>query len=203
MPFRIERLKQDSTTTSRGGNFTWPQTRHRGIETITYGRGGHASITGEVWANAAKSSAPWACEVGIDGRERGSAPGGCSRGDARGDCTAPAVGEPAVALKMNGPRSYPGPSRAAEDSGHRHGRLQSVRVVCGAFWGRRGPVEGRCRQTHRYLDAGAPAAAQGLPVETERHAFAICFEGYGTFSSDVGAVRWLERNGAAGRERKV
>src|SRR5512136_182937 len=56
-----------------------------------------------------------------------------------------------------------------------------VRVVCGDFWGRRGPVEGVAADP-RYLDVWVPPGKRKtLPVETERHAFAYIFEGSGTF----------------------
>src|SRR3954451_2548416 len=56
-----------------------------------------------------------------------------------------------------------------------------VRVVCGDFWGKRGPVEGVAADP-RYLDVWVPAGKRKtLPVELERHAFAYVFEGSGTF----------------------
>jgi len=58
-----------------------------------------------------------------------------------------------------------------------------IRVVCGDFWGRRGPVEGVAADP-RYLDIFVPPGRRKtLPVETGRHAFAYVFEGSGTFSS--------------------
>jgi redox-sensitive bicupin YhaK (pirin superfamily) len=58
-----------------------------------------------------------------------------------------------------------------------------VRVVCGDFWGRRGPVEGVAADP-RYLDVSVPAGKRKtLPVELERHAFAYVFEGSGSFRS--------------------
>src|SRR6202011_1908815 len=58
-----------------------------------------------------------------------------------------------------------------------------VRVVCGEFWGRRGPIEGVAADP-RYLDVSVPPGRRKtLPVETERHAFAYVFEGSGTFRS--------------------
>jgi quercetin 2,3-dioxygenase len=57
-----------------------------------------------------------------------------------------------------------------------------VRVVCGDFWGKRGPVDGVAADP-RYLDVWVPPGRRKtLPVETERHAFAYVFEGDGTFS---------------------
>lgn len=56
-----------------------------------------------------------------------------------------------------------------------------VRVVCGEFWGKRGPVEGVAADP-RYLDVFVrPNQRKTLPVETERHAFAYVFEGDGSF----------------------
>jgi len=58
-----------------------------------------------------------------------------------------------------------------------------VRVVCGDFWGRRGPVEGVAADP-RYLDVSVAAGKRKtLPVELERHAFAYVFEGSGSFRS--------------------
>ena len=56
-----------------------------------------------------------------------------------------------------------------------------VRVVCGEFWGRRGPVEGIAADPP-YLDVSVPPGARKtLPVEMTRHAFAYVFAGSGTF----------------------
>jgi redox-sensitive bicupin YhaK (pirin superfamily) len=57
-----------------------------------------------------------------------------------------------------------------------------VRIVCGDFWGKRGPVEGVAADP-QYLDVSVPAGRRKtLPVEVGRHAFAYVFEGSGTFS---------------------
>jgi quercetin 2,3-dioxygenase len=59
----------------------------------------------------------------------------------------------------------------------------TVRVVCGEFWGRRGPVEGVAADPH-YLDIQVPPGRRKtLPVATERHAFAYVFQGSGSFRS--------------------
>ena len=56
-----------------------------------------------------------------------------------------------------------------------------VRIVCGDFWGKRGPVEGVAADP-RYLDVWVPPGKRKtLPVEVERHAFAYVFEGSGNF----------------------
>ena len=57
-----------------------------------------------------------------------------------------------------------------------------VRVVCGEFWGKKGPVEGVAADP-RYLDIYVPPGKRKtLKVETERHAFAYVFEGDGKFA---------------------
>ena len=56
-----------------------------------------------------------------------------------------------------------------------------VRIVCGDFWGKRGPVEGVAADPH-YLDVFVPPGKRKtLKVETERHAFAYVFDGAGSF----------------------
>ena len=57
----------------------------------------------------------------------------------------------------------------------------TVRVVCGEFWGKRGPVEGVAADP-RYLDVFVPPGKKKqLAVERSRHAFAYVFSGSGTF----------------------
>jgi redox-sensitive bicupin YhaK (pirin superfamily) len=74
-----------------------------------------------------------------------------------------------------------------------------VRVVCGEFWGKRGPVEGVAADP-RYLDVCVPPGKRKtLPVEIERHAFAYVFEGSGTFrsaSEPFGVLTEKEGNGS-------
>src|SRR5499427_1394508 len=74
-----------------------------------------------------------------------------------------------------------------------------VRVVCGEFWGRRGPIEGVAADP-RYLDVWVPPGRRkSLPVETERHAFAYVFEGSGSFrgaSRPFGVLTEKEFDGA-------
>jgi redox-sensitive bicupin YhaK (pirin superfamily) len=66
-----------------------------------------------------------------------------------------------------------------------------VRIICGSFWGKTGPVEGVAADP-RYLDVSvAPGRTKRLPVESSRHAFAYVFAGSGTFrdASDARAVQ--------------
>ncbi len=82
-------------------------------------------------------------------------------------------------LKMTAPRYQDVTSaevpEVVDDDGTR------VRIVCGEFWGKRGPVEGVAADP-RYLDVWVPPGKRKtLPVETARHGFAYVFDGSGTF----------------------
>ena len=79
-----------------------------------------------------------------------------------------------------------------------------VRVICGSFWGKSGPVDGVAADP-RYLDVWVPPRVRRtLPVESSRHAFAYIFEGSGTFrdASAPQAVRteWVGDPATAGRD---
>src|SRR6202008_1965189 len=74
-----------------------------------------------------------------------------------------------------------------------------VRVVCGSFWGKRGPVDGIATDPI-YLDVSVPAGRRKtLPIETTRHAFAYVFAGSGKFCNASGplsvpteGIQWLD-----------
>jgi redox-sensitive bicupin YhaK (pirin superfamily) len=67
-----------------------------------------------------------------------------------------------------------------------------VKVICGDFWGQKGPVEGVAAEP-RYLDVTIPPnKTKRLPVETYRQVFAYIFEGSGRFlnaSEPFGVLR--------------
>src|SRR5689334_10814032 len=78
-----------------------------------------------------------------------------------------------------------------------------VRVVCGEFWGKRGPVEGVAADPH-YLDIWVPAGRRKtLPVATGRHAFAYVFEGSGSFGSASEPFGVLTEKEINGRETLI
>jgi quercetin 2,3-dioxygenase len=84
-----------------------------------------------------------------------------------------------ASLKMTAPRYQDVQARdvpeVTGDDGTR------VRVICGSFWGKTGPIEGVAADP-RYLDVWVPPGRRRtLEVETTRHAFAYVFEGSGTF----------------------
>ncbi len=76
-----------------------------------------------------------------------------------------------------------------------------ARVVCGSFWGQRGPVVGIATDPI-YIDVTVPPGhRKTLPVETTSHAFAYVFSGSGQFcnaSSPLAvpteSVGWLDKN---------
>ena len=82
-------------------------------------------------------------------------------------------------LKMTTPRYQDIAARdvpeVVDDDGTR------VRVVCGSFWGRRGPVEGVAADPS-YVDITVPPGKRRtFEVDTRRNAFAYVFQGGGRF----------------------
>jgi quercetin 2,3-dioxygenase len=101
-------------------------------------------------------------------------------------------------LKMTAPRyqdiKAAGIPEIIDDDGTK------VKVVCGTFWGQRGPVEGVAADP-RYLDVWIPAGRRKtLPVETDRHAFAYVFEGSGSFRAASNPLGVLTEKAVDGRE---
>jgi redox-sensitive bicupin YhaK (pirin superfamily) len=74
-----------------------------------------------------------------------------------------------------------------------------ARVVCGQFWGKRGPVEGIAADPV-YIDVSVPPGKRKvLPVETTSSAFAYVFAGSGKFCNASGplavpteSAKWLD-----------
>jgi redox-sensitive bicupin YhaK (pirin superfamily) len=91
-------------------------------------------------------------------------------------------------LKMTAPRYQDIPSSAIPDITDDDGT--HVRVICGEFWGKKGPVEGVAADPN-YLDISVPPGKRKrLKVDTRRNAFAYVFAGSGSFrdASDPRAV---------------
>jgi redox-sensitive bicupin YhaK (pirin superfamily) len=154
----------------------FPWHPHRGIETITYvlaGEVDHGDSLGNKGVLGAGDVQWMTAGSGIMHQEM-------PKGDAKGRMHGFQLwANLPASLKMTAPRYQD--IKAAEipevvdDDGTR------VRVVCGDFWGRRGPVEGVAADP-RYLDIYVPPGQRKtLPVETGRHAFAYIFEGSGSF----------------------
>ena len=154
----------------------FPWHPHRGIETITYVLAGtveHGDSLGNK-GNLGAGDVQWmTAGSGILHQEM---PKGDQKGRMHGFqlwANLPA------SLKMTAPRYQDVSARdipvVADDDG------TSVRVICGTFWGKTGPVTGVATDP-RYLDVFVPAGQRKrLPVETSRHAFAYVFAGSGTF----------------------
>ncbi len=154
----------------------FPWHPHRGIETITYVLAGTVDH-GDSLGNSGKLGAgdvQWmTAGSGILHQEM---PHGDPRGRMHGFqlwANLPS------SLKMTDPR-YQDVAAVdipvvTEDDG------TTVRVICGSFWGRSGPVDGIAADP-RYLDVWVPPGTRRtLKVETARHAFAYVFEGSGSF----------------------
>jgi redox-sensitive bicupin YhaK (pirin superfamily) len=154
----------------------FPWHPHRGIETITYvlaGEVAHGDSLGNKGRMTAGDVQWMTAGSGILHQEM---PKGDERGRMHGFqlwANLPA------ALKMTNPRYQDIPAAAipevTEDDGTK------ARVICGEFWGRKGPVEGVAADP-RYVDISVPPGKRKIiKVETTRNAFAYVFAGEGTF----------------------
>ncbi|MCC7497897.1 MAG: pirin family protein [Bryobacterales bacterium] len=172
----------------------FPWHPHRGIETVTYVLGGtveHGDSLGNRGVIGAGDVQWMTAGSGIVHQEM---PKGNEAGEMHGFQLW--VNLPA-SLKMSRPRYQD--VRAADipeitdDDGTR------VRVICGSFWGKAGPVDGVASDPI-YLDVSVPAGKRKvLPIETTRHAFAYVFSGKGKFCNASGPlavptepVGWLD-----------
>jgi len=156
----------------------FPWHPHRGIETITYvlagyvehgdSMGNHGSIyPGDVqWMTAGS---------GIIHQEM-------PKGDAIGQMHGFQLwANLPSSLKMSAPHYQEVKSGEIPEVTDDDGTV--VRIVCGGFWGTRGPVDGIAADPI-YLDVSVPPGKRKrLPVETTRHAFAYVFAGSGKFSN--------------------
>ena len=154
----------------------FPWHPHRGIETITYVLAGevtHADSLGNQGAMGAGDVQWMTAGRGILHQEM-------PRGDAQGRMHGFQLwANLPASLKMTAPRYQDVHAREipeiTDDDGAR------VRIVCGSFWGKSGPVEGIAADP-QYLDVWVPPGQRKvLPVDTRRRAFAYVFEGSGTF----------------------
>jgi redox-sensitive bicupin YhaK (pirin superfamily) len=156
----------------------FPWHPHRGIETITYVLAGtvdHGDSIGNR-GTIGPGDVQWmTAGSGIIHQEM-------PKGDARGQMHGFQLwGNLPSSLKMTAPRyqevKAPDVPAITDDDG------THVRVVCGSFWGKKGPVDGVAADPI-YLDVSLPPGRRKtLPVETTRHAFAYVFAGNGKFSN--------------------
>ena len=161
----------------------FPWHPHRGIETITYVLDGtveHGDSMGNEGAIAAGDVQWMTAGSGIIHQEM---PKGDPAGRMHGFqlwANLPS------SLKMTAPRYQEVKAGdipvVTEDDG------TEARIVCGSFWGKKGPVDGIAADPV-YLDVTVPPGrSKTLPVETTRHAFAYVFAGSGKFSNASGPL---------------
>jgi quercetin 2,3-dioxygenase len=154
----------------------FPWHPHRGIETITYVLAGnveHGDSLGNRGSLGAGDVQWMTAGSGILHQEM---PQGDSHGRMHGFqlwANLPS------SLKMTTPRYQDVAARdipeVVDDDGTR------ARVICGEFWGQKGPIEGVAADP-RYVDVSVPPGQRKrLAVETSRRAFAYVFAGSGTF----------------------
>jgi redox-sensitive bicupin YhaK (pirin superfamily) len=166
-------FRNDHPEDYRAG-FPWHP--HRGIETITYVLAGtveHGDSLGNR-GNLGAGDVQWmTAGRGILHQEM-------PQGDARGRMHGFQLwANLPAALKMTKPRYQDVVAKdipeIVDDDG------TAVRVICGDFWGRKGPIEGVAADP-RYPDVSVPPGQKKrLAVETSRHAFAYVFAGSGSF----------------------
>ena len=154
----------------------FPWHPHRGIETITYvlaGEVAHGDSLGNKGRMTAGDVQWMTAGSGILHQEM-------PKGDAKGRMHGFQLwANLPASLKMTDPRYQDIPSAAipevTEDDGTR------ARIICGEFWGRRGPVEGVAADP-AYVDISVPPLTRRtIKVDVTRNAFAYVFAGAGTF----------------------
>jgi redox-sensitive bicupin YhaK (pirin superfamily) len=173
----LDDFRSDNPADYRAG-FPWHP--HRGIETITYvlaGEVAHGDSLGNKGRMTAGDVQWMTAGSGILHQEM---PSGDEKGRMHGFqlwANLPA------AHKMTDPRYQDIPSseipEVTEDDGTK------ARIICGEFWGKRGPVEGIATEAavdSRYVDISIPPGKRKrIQVETTRNAFAYVFAGSGSF----------------------
>jgi len=164
----------------------FPWHPHRGIETITYvlaGKVEHGDSMGNRGTIGAGDVQWMTAGSGIIHQEM-------PKGDAQGRMHGFQLwANLPSSLKMTAPHYQE--VKAAEIPVLTDDDGTTVRLVCGSFWGAKGPVDGIAAEP-MYLDVSVPSGQRKvLPVETTRHAFAYVFDGAGKFSnaSEPHAVR--------------
>jgi quercetin 2,3-dioxygenase len=164
----------------------FPWHPHRGIETITYVLAGHVEHGDSLGNRGSLEAGDVQWMTAGSGIMHQEMPKGDARGRMHGFQLWANLPAP---LKMTRPRYQDVVSgdipTVTEDDG------TSARVICGEFWGQKGPVEGVAADP-RYVDISVPPGlTRHIAVEVTRHAFAYVFAGSGTFrdASDPRAAR--------------
>jgi redox-sensitive bicupin YhaK (pirin superfamily) len=154
----------------------FPWHPHRGIETITYVLSGSVRHGDSLGNQGSLGSGDVQWMTAGSGILHQEMPKGDPRGRMHGFQLWANLPR---SLKMTDPRYQDIASKdipeITDDDGTR------VRVICGEFWGKKGPVEGVAADP-RYVDVWVPpTTTKRLAVESSRNAFAYVFEGSGSF----------------------
>ena len=163
----------------------FPWHPHRGIETITYVLAGSVEH-GDSLGNKGKMTAG---DVQWMTAGRGILHQEMPKGDARGRMHGFQLwANLPASLKMTEPRYQDIPSSAIPEITDDDGTC--VRVICGEFWGKQGPVDGVAADPNYFDVSVPPGLKKRLKIDTRRNAFAYVFAGSGTFrdASDPQAV---------------
>ncbi len=172
----------------------FPWHPHRGIETITYVLAGSVEHGDSMGNNGVISSGDIQWMTAGSGIIHQEMPKGDTDGRMHGFQLWANLPK---SLKMTTPRYQEIKSHdipvITDDDGTK------VRLVCGSFWGKRGPVDGIAADPV-YIDVSVPAGKRKtLPIDTRNNAFAYIFDGSGKFCNaseplDVPteSVGWLD-----------
>jgi quercetin 2,3-dioxygenase len=189
----LDDFRSDNPADYRAG-FPWHP--HRGIETISYVLAGSVEHQDSLGNRGALGPGDIQWMTAGSGILHQEMPQGDPQGRMHGFqlwANLPA------SLKMTKPRYQDIPARdvpeAVEDDG------TTVRVLCGRFGGKTGPVEGIAADP-RYLDVFVPAGRhRRLAVPVAQRAFAYVFAGSGSFrdASSPRGVQTEEIGGSASR----
>ncbi|WP_439111278.1 pirin family protein [Lentibacter sp.] len=176
----------------------FPWHPHRGIETITYvlsGEVDHADSLGNTGRLGAGDVQWMTAGSGIMHQEM---PRGNAKGQMHGFQLWANLPRD---LKMTDPRYQDVEAREIPEITDDDGT--HVRVVTGAFWGKRGPVDGIAADP-QYLDIFVPAGVKKtLPIDTYRRAFAYVFEGQGAFADASAPTGVLLEKEVMGEELNI
>jgi redox-sensitive bicupin YhaK (pirin superfamily) len=189
----LDDFRNDKPEDYRAG-FPWHP--HRGIETITYVLAGSVEHGDSMGNKGVITSGDIQWMTAGSGIIHQEMPKGDTKGRMHGFqlwANLPS------ALKMTTPR-YQGieskdiPEITDDDGTH-------VRLVCGDYWGKKGPVDGIAANPV-YIDVSVPPGkSKSLPIDTRNNAFAYVFAGSGKFcnaseplSVPTESVGWLDTN---------
>jgi redox-sensitive bicupin YhaK (pirin superfamily) len=187
----LDDFRNDKPEDYRAG-FPWHP--HRGIETITYVLAGSVEHGDSMGNKGVITSGDIQWMTAGSGIIHQEMPKGDTKGRMHGFqlwANLPS------ALKMTAPR-YQGieskdiPEITDDDGTH-------VRLVCGDYWGKKGPVDGIAANPV-YIDVSVPPGkSKSLPIDTRNNAFAYVFAGSGKFcnaseplSVPTESVGWLD-----------